>query len=46
VAKSVSTIFAGKAIAAHKPSTDFTYDNNGVRIGSGNRLPGLAGKKK
>ncbi len=31
----------GNAIATYRPGTDYTYDNNGCRIGSGNRLPGL-----
>jgi len=33
---------AGHASATYRPNTNYTYDNNGVRIGSGNRLPGLA----
>jgi len=32
---------AGNAIATYHPNTNYTYDNNGARIGSGNRLPGL-----
>jgi len=32
---------AGNAIASYRPRTDYTYDNKGSRIGSGNRLPGL-----
>jgi hypothetical protein len=36
---------AGHAIATYHPNTDYTYDNNGARTGSGNRLPGLAGNK-
>jgi hypothetical protein len=36
---------AGQAIATYRPNTNYTYDNNGVRIGSGNRLPGLVGTK-
>jgi len=32
---------AGNAIATYHPNTNFTYDNNGARVGSGNRLPGL-----
>jgi hypothetical protein len=32
---------AGLTIATYRPETDYTYDNNGARIGSGNRLPGL-----
>ena len=35
----------GNALASHRPHTDYTYDNNGSRIGSGNRLPGLVGTK-
>jgi hypothetical protein len=26
---------AGHAIATYRPNTNYTYDNNGVRIGSG-----------
>jgi hypothetical protein len=37
---------AGSAIATYRPNTNYTYDNNGVRIGSGNRLPGLVKDKK
>ena len=37
---------AGHAIATYRPNTNYTYDNNGVRLGSGNRLPGLAREKK
>jgi hypothetical protein len=36
---------AGHAIATYRPNTNYTYDNNGVRTGSGNRLPGLVGTK-
>ena len=36
---------AGNAIASYRPRTDYTYDNQGSRIGSGNRLPGLVGAK-
>lgn len=32
---------SGQAVATYHPTTDYTYDNNGARIGSGNRLPGL-----
>jgi hypothetical protein len=32
---------SGNAIATYRPHVDFTYDNNGVRFGSGNRLAGL-----
>ena len=35
----------GRSIATYRPQTDYTYDNNGSRMGSGNRLPGLAGTK-
>jgi hypothetical protein len=31
----------GHAIATYRPRTNYTYDNNGSRIGSGNRLAGL-----
>ena len=37
---------AGSAIATYRPKTNYTYDNNGVRIGSGNRLPGLVKNEK
>lgn len=37
---------AGQAIATYRPNTNYTYDNNGVRIGSGNRLPGLVKNEK
>jgi hypothetical protein len=37
---------SGEAVATYRPETDYTYDNNGGRIGSGNRLPGMAGNKK
>jgi hypothetical protein len=36
---------AGNAIATYSPRTNYTYDNNASRIGSGNRLPGLVGTK-
>ncbi|MGC1647736.1 MAG: hypothetical protein WA741_18090 [Candidatus Sulfotelmatobacter sp.] len=36
---------AGNAIASYRPRTDYTYDNKGSRIGSGDRLPGLVGTK-
>jgi hypothetical protein len=36
----------GQAIATYRPSTNFTYNNHGTRIGSRNRLPGLAAKRK
>jgi hypothetical protein len=32
---------AGNAIATYRRNVNFTYDNNGVRFGSGNRLAGL-----
>ena len=35
---------AGNAIATYRPRVNFTYDNGGRRIGSGNRLPGMVGK--
>ena len=31
----------GNAIATYRRKVNFTYDNNGVRFGSGNRLAGL-----
>jgi len=37
---------SGNAVATYRPRPDYTYDNNGSRIGSGNRLPGMAGNKK
>lgn len=37
---------AGSAIATYRPNTNYTHDNDGVRIGSGNRLPGLVKDKK
>jgi hypothetical protein len=36
---------AGNAIATYRRNVNFAYDNNGVRFGSGNRLPGLVGTK-
>jgi len=36
---------SGNAIATYRRNVNFTYDNNGVRFGSGNRLPGLVGTK-
>ena len=32
---------SGNAIATYRRNVNFTYDNNGVRFGSGNRLAGL-----
>jgi hypothetical protein len=32
---------SGNSIATYRRRTNFTYDNNGSRIGSGNRLAGL-----
>jgi hypothetical protein len=32
---------SGNSIATFRRRTDFTYDNNGTRFGSGNRLAGL-----
>ena len=32
---------SGKASASYRPDTDWTYDKNGVRIGTGNRLAGM-----
>ena len=32
---------AGNAIATYRRNVNFTYDTNGVRFGSGNRLAGL-----
>jgi len=28
----------GKVVTTYRPDTDWTYDKNGVRIGTGNRL--------
>jgi hypothetical protein len=33
----------GKVVATYRPDNDWTYDNNGVRIGTGNRLAGIIG---
>ncbi|HKV81820.1 MAG TPA: hypothetical protein VJP02_26975 [Candidatus Sulfotelmatobacter sp.] len=33
----------GNAIATYRPNS-YTYDRNGVRIGSGNRLAGMVGE--
>ena len=35
----------GRPVATYHPNTNYTYDNNGARTGSGNRLPGLVGSK-
>ena len=32
---------SGSAIATYRANVNFTYDNNGARFGSGNRLAGL-----
>ena len=37
---------AGHAIVTYRPNTNYTYDNNGTRVGSGNRLPGLVKDEK
>jgi hypothetical protein len=34
---------AGRSIATYRPNVNFTYGNDGVRIGSGNRLAGMIG---
>jgi hypothetical protein len=34
---------AGRSIATYRPNVNFTYDNNGSGIGSGNRLAGMVG---
>lgn len=31
----------GRVVATYRPDTDWTYDKNGVRIGTGNRLAGM-----
>jgi hypothetical protein len=36
----------GKVVATYRPDTDWTYDNNGVRIGTGNRLAGMVGDEE
>jgi hypothetical protein len=33
----------GKVIATYRTDTDWTYDKNGVRIATGNRLAGMVG---
>jgi hypothetical protein len=35
---------AGEAIAIYKSTTRATYNNNGLKIGSGNRLAGMVGQ--
>lgn len=35
---------AGRSIATYRPNANFTYGNDGVRIGSGNRLAGMIGE--
>ena len=37
---------SGNSVATYRPDTNYTYNNNGSRIGSSNRLPGMAGNKK
>ena len=37
---------AGHTIATYRPNTNYTYNNNGARVGSGNRLPGLVKNEK
>ena len=36
----------GDTIATYRPNTNYTYDNDGARVGSGNRLPGLVKNEK
>jgi hypothetical protein len=36
----------GKVVATYRPDTDWTYDNTGVRIGTGNRLAGMVEDKQ
>jgi len=36
---------SGGSIATYRRNVDFTYDNNGARLGSGNRLAGLVENK-
>ncbi len=35
----------GKVVATYRPDTDWTYDNNGFRIDTGNRLPAWSERK-
>jgi len=37
---------SGASIATYRRNVDFTYDNNGTRFGSGNRLAGLVDDKE
>lgn len=37
---------AGNAIATYRRNVNFTYGNDGVRIGSGNRLAGMIGEEE
>jgi hypothetical protein len=32
---------SGSSMATWRRNVDYTYDNNGARVGSGNRLPGM-----
>jgi hypothetical protein len=32
---------SGTSLATWRRNVDYTYDNNGARVGSGNRLPGM-----
>ena len=36
----------GKVVATYRPDTDWTYDKNGIRIGTGKRLAGMAGDEE
>jgi len=35
---------SGASLATYRRDVDFTYDNNGARFGSGNRLAGLVNR--
>jgi hypothetical protein len=37
----VNVTLRSKVVATYRPDTDWTYDKNGVRIGTGNRLAGM-----
>ena len=37
---------SGASIATWRRNVDYTYDNNGARFGSGNRLAGLVDDEK
>jgi hypothetical protein len=37
---------AGEAIATYRSRTRATYNNNGLKIGTGNRLAGMVGEEE